>query len=380
MLSMIIRPNTVQPSKPMTFFQKSLLALLLLANTCVLAQPKTENLIIITTDGYRWQELFQGLDTLLARDKKFNQQSEDYLFKKYWDNDPKVSRRKILPFFWNTIGTKGQIYGNRTFGNKVNVANTANISFPGYSEIFTGFVDEKIFSNAFSPNSNENVLEFFNKQKKFQGKVAAFTGWAAFPYILNREQSTFPIFAAFDSVGGRKPTTNEALINSMMQRTYKPFGDGVNLDVFTHHAALEYLKHKRPKVLYISYAETDEWAHAGQYKDYLEAAHNFDRYIEQIWKWVQQTPEYRNKTTLFITTDHGRGDQKKEKWVSHGSGLQESGEIWFAAIGPEIKPKGEVKADAQIFQKQFAQTLASFLKLKFTAKHPVAERVEQLFE
>ncbi|HEY0898694.1 MAG TPA: alkaline phosphatase family protein [Sphingobacteriaceae bacterium] len=361
-------------------FQRLLFSLLVLLTFQATAQVKTENVIVITTDGYRWQELFQGLDTVLAKDKKFNQSAEDYLYKKYWNEDPTISRSKILPFFWNTLAARGQVYGNRQYGSKVDVANPTFISFPGYSEMFTGFVDEKIFSNAFAINPNENVLQFINRQKKYQGKVAAFGGWAAFPYILNREASTFPIFAAYDSIGGRRPNPNENLINSMMQKSYKPFGDGVTLDVFTHHSALEYLKTKRPKVLYISYAETDEWAHAGQYKDYLDAAHNFDRFLEQIWKWVQQTPEYRNKTTLFITTDHGRGDKLKEKWTSHGSGIAESGQIWFAAIGPEIKPKGEIKTEGQIYQKQFAQTIASFLKLKFTTDHPVAEPVKQIFE
>ena len=362
----------------MTSFLRFLTAILLLTPLCAAAQPGAENLIIITTDGYRWQELFGGLDSVLARDRKFNQDSEDYLFKKYGAGDPVASRSRIMPFFWNTLVPQGQVYGNRRLGSKVNVSNRTNVSFPGYSELLTGFVDERIFSNAFAVNPNPNILQFFSRQRKYQGKVAAFAGWAAFPYILNRKGSSFPVFAAFDSIGGRRPTAHESLINSMMQRSYRPFGPDVAMDVFTHHAALDYLKTKRPKVLYIAYAETDEFAHAGQYRDYLDAANRLDSYIEQLWKWVQSTPEYRNKTALFITTDHGRGDQLKEKWVSHGSGLPESGEIWFAAVGPGIPAKGEIKTEGQIYQKQFAQTLAEILRLRFTADHPVAEPVREL--
>ena len=39
----------------------------------VAAQKKIENLILSTTDGLRWQELYQGMDTVLANDKAFNQ-------------------------------------------------------------------------------------------------------------------------------------------------------------------------------------------------------------------------------------------------------------------------------------------------------------------
>ena len=44
--------------------------------------------------------------------------------------------------------------------------------------------------------------------------------------------------------------------------------------------------------------------------------------------------------------------------------------------GPGIKVKGEVKASQQLYQKQFAQTMAAILGLKFTAEHPVADKIE----
>ena len=67
----------------------------------------------------------------------------------------------------------------------------------------------------------------------------------------------------------------------MMQDSYRPFGNAECLDVFTHYAALEYLKTKKPKVLYISYGETDEWAHHGYYRSYLDAAHLVDKWIKR---------------------------------------------------------------------------------------------------
>lgn len=64
-------------------------------------------------------------------------------------------------------------------------------------------------------------------------------------------------------------------------------------------------------MLYISYGETDEWAHSGHYKDYLNAANLVDKWIQDIWNYVQNDPFYKNKTAIFITTDHGRGDIEK---------------------------------------------------------------------
>ena len=48
----------------------------------------------------------------------------------------------------------------------------------------------------------------------------------------------------------------------------------------------------------------------------------------------------------------------------------------MAAIGPGIKAKGEVKDAQQLYQKQFAQTMAAALGFTFTAAHPIGEKIE----
>ena len=37
----------------------------------IIAQHKTENLVIVTLDGMRWQEVFSGADTTILKIKKF---------------------------------------------------------------------------------------------------------------------------------------------------------------------------------------------------------------------------------------------------------------------------------------------------------------------
>ncbi|UWY30473.1 phosphoglyceromutase [Flavobacterium sp. TR2] len=359
--------------------KKTILYLFVLLSIQSQAQ-KTENIIIITTDGFRWQEVFKGIDRAIANDKKFNQGDSAYIYKKYSDADVKEARKKLMPFFWSEIATKGQIYGNRDLGNKVDVANPYWFSYPGYSEIMTGNVDLKVNSNSYKANPNVNVLEFLNQQSKLKGKVAAFGAWDAFDRILNEERSSFPVISAFDKVGGNKPTAAQHLLNEMRDNSYKPFHMDECLDVFTHYQALDELKNKKPKVLYIAYGETDEWAHHGQYRSYLDAANQVDKWIEEIWNFVQNDPQYKNKTTLFITVDHGRGDKVKSQWTDHGSDVPGASEIWFAAMGPEIAPKGEIKTESQCYQKQFAQTLAKIMGYKFATDHPVETEIKEIFE
>ncbi len=355
--------------------RSSLFILSIFFSSVAFAQ-KAENIIIITTDGFRWQEVFKGMDSAIANNNKFNQGDSAYIFKKYWAADPIERRKKIMPFLWSVIEKNGQIYGNREFDNKVNNANRYWFSYPGYNEIFTGYPDTIINSNGYPPNPNTNLFEFLNKLPKYKGRVAAFGAWDAFDRILNEQRSGFPVYSAFDKTGGQHPTAAEKLINAMMENSYKPFGEEECLDVFTHYGAMNYLSTKKPKAFYISYGETDEWAHSSHYKDYLDAANQVDKWIKEIWEYIQTDPFYKNKTALFITTDHGRGDIKKEEWTSHYDGIADSYQIWFAAMGPGIKAKGEIKSAVQLYQKQFAQTMASLLGVEFKAEHPIGEKIE----
>jgi hypothetical protein len=347
----------------------------LLAAVCVKAQQQTGNIIIVTTDGFRWQEVFKGMDSAIANNSKYNQHDSSNIFKHYWSNDEKERRKKLFPFLWSTVVNNGQLYGNRTAGNKVDNMNPFWFSYPGYNEIMTGFPDTAINSNEYPANPHTTILEFLNDQPDLKGKVAAFGAWDAFDRILNEERSGIPVVSGFDATGGKTPNANEQLINAMNKDSYKPFGEAECLDVFTHYAAMEYLKNKKPRVLYIAYGETDEWAHAGQYRSYLDAGHQVDSWLKQLWDFVQSDPQYKNKTTLFITVDHGRGDKKKEEWTSHNNKIEDAHEIWFAVMGPDIQSLGEMKEPMQLYQEQFAQTITKILGYKYKAAHPIAEPI-----
>lgn len=340
-----------------------------------------QNVILVTTDGLRWQDLFGGMDSVIAAKKEFVHGSSDSteVFAKYWSADTVERRKKLMPFVWDVIAAKGQLYGNRLYGNKVDCANPYWFSYPGYNEILTGYPDTAVNSNEYPPNPHTTVFEFINKQPGFEGKVAAFGAWGAFDRILNKERCGFPVASAFGLTGGTNPSANEKLLNDMLTDSYKPFGTAECLDVFTHYMALNHLTEKKPRALFIAYGETDEWAHHGNYKDYLDAAHQLDKWLKDLWDYVQSTPEYKDKTAIVITTDHGRGDIDKNKWTSHGSSsVEDSYEIWMAAIGPGITAKGEVKQPLQLYQKQTAQTVAGLLGLTYTADHPIAEAVKEL--
>src|SRR4051794_1700021 len=164
--------------------KRFLAGLLLLSAVYTQAQKtKTENLIIVTMDGMRWEEIFGGVDSAILHNPEYTHGREE-AEKMLWDNSAEERRKKLYPFIWNTIAVNGQLYGNRDKGSFADVANPYRFSYPGYNEIFTGYPDTTVNSNDKIKNKNENVLEFINKQKGYTGKVAAFSTWDVIPYIL----------------------------------------------------------------------------------------------------------------------------------------------------------------------------------------------------
>jgi hypothetical protein len=340
----------------------------------VSAQPrKTENLMIVTLDGMRWQEVFKGVDEVLMNDSTYNRDRKG-MKEKFWADSEEERRKKLFPFLWNTVAGKGKLYGNRRYGNYVNNANPYWFSYPGYNEIFTGYADTSVNSNDKIWNKNENVLEFINKQKGYAGKVAAFATWDVFPYILNEKRSGIYVNADVDTLSFNQPALQ--LLNDMQFLTTRPIG--VRPDIITYMAAREYLKAYRPKVLYIAFDETDDFAHAGMYDQYIGSAYSQDAMIADLWKTIQSIPQYKDKTTLLITVDHGRGDKVKDNWKHHGSKIDDANEIWLAIMGPDTKAGGEQKQIVQLYQEQIAATIASLLGMKFQTNHPVAKPIPDI--
>lgn len=358
------------------FFLKKALAIccVIAFSLITKAQHRTENLVIVTLDGMRWQEVFNGVDKVLMTDSSYNRGINE-MKEKFWASSEEERRAKLFPFIWNTMGKQGQIYGNRKYDNKIDNANPYWFSYPGYNEIFTGYPDTAVNSNDKKYNDNENVLEFINRQKGYKGNVAAFTTWDVFPYILNEPRSKIYVNADVDSLQFKSSTLS--LLNDMQFLAPKPIG--VRQDVITYFAAREYLKEYKPKVLYIAFDETDDFAHAGMYDQYIGSANAQDAMIADLWKQLQSMPQYKDKTTLLITCDHGRGDKVKSDWKHHGSKIADAHEIWLAVMGPDTKPTGEVKLSMQLYQRQLATTMAKLLGFKFNPSHRVQEPIETIF-
>ena len=329
-----------------------------------------QNLFIITIDGFRWQEIFNGADSTLINNENFTPDTATIKMM-YWASTPEERRKKLMPFFWNVLAAKGQIYGNRYFNNKVNVSNFYSISYPGYNEIFTGSPDFSIYSNMKRVNPNINVLEYLNGTSEFKDKIVAFTSWDVFPFILNEKKNGLKMNSGYKKMD--EDSAEQSLINKVEDKAiYKKAA--VRHDELTFITAKEYIRKFRPGIVFLGFGETDEEAHHGRYDLYLEKASQTDKMIGELWHYVQSTPGYKDNTTFIITTDHGRG-KSSSGWANHAFFIKGSSETWLAFIGPNITALGEMKNEEQIYQKQIAKTIAGLVGKDFQPNHNVAPAI-----
>lgn len=328
----------------------------------VKAQRDETHIILITLDGFRRQELFSGADSLLVANGDYVQDTTE-LRKLFWNKSSLERRKALLPFIWNEVVAMGQIHGNRKLGSKVDLTNTMWFSYPGYNEILTGKADDgRITSNDKIPNPNKTILEIANNDTRYQGKVAAFGSWDVFPFIINEERSGVPVNAGFEIASGENLTEREVFLNELQQKVPSPWSS-VRLDAFTHHYALEEMKKSHPKLIYIAYGETDDFAHDGDYGAYLKSAHTTDMFIKELWDFTQSDSIYRDNTLFLVTTDHGRGTKPLEKWKGHGADVKGAGSVWLVAFGKGVMAKGEVKTNEQLFSDQIAPTVLEIMGL-----------------
>lgn len=339
------------------------------ASSASAAERRTENVLLVTYDGLRRQELFAGADESLLNREHGGVRNVDALRARFWSDDPLRRREALLPFFWSVVAQQGQVFGAPEVGSSVRVTNGLYFSYPGYNEILSGVADARIDSNAKRPNPNLTVLEALHRKPSLSGRIAAFASWDVFPFILNEETTGIPVNAGWELLEYASPQSRMAELNALAAEI-PHYWSNVRYDLFTFEGSLGYLEQRKPRLLYVAFGETDDWAHDGRYDLYLESARRTDDYIRRLWEALQSLPEYSGKTSLILASDHGRG-AGLEDWRRHGKDVPGSELTWIAVIGPDTLPLG-IRANTGVTQGQVAASVAALLGYDFLEDSPAA--------
>jgi len=334
---------------------------------------KTRNVVLIVSDGLRWQEVFTGAEADLMNDKAGGSWLDEKELKtRYWRDSAAERRALLFPFLWGTVAKRGQIYGNQVLGSVAHVTNGKAFSYPGYNEMSTGYPNDAIDSNEFGPNPNATVFEWLNHAPDLRGKVAVYGTWNVYDNIFNRTRSGLIMQTGWNLATKAHETPRDALLRELYETTTQ-FDEEDAPNSFLQVPLLDYVKSGAPRVLFVGYGETDNWAPQGRYDLVLDSAHRFDHVVAQLWDTMQAMPAYRDSTTFIITTDHGRGSGLIE-WKEHGVEEKGSENIWIAVMGPDTPALGERSRVPAVAQAQIAATVAAFMGRDYPTAVPQAAR------
>jgi hypothetical protein len=127
---------------------------------------------------------------------------------------------------------------------------------------------------------------------------------------------------------------------------YRPYSDcgvdglysGYRSDEVTFNRTIQILDTDHPELVLVNFQQPDSWGHANNWEKYLAGTKATDDYIYRIFEFVRANAFYKDKTTIFVTNDHGRHlDGHKDGFVSHGDNCEGCRMINFYAYGPDFK-------------------------------------------
>jgi hypothetical protein len=317
------------------------------------------NVILITLDGARTQEIFGGLDLAVLRAglTKDETPEQTRVHTQFWAETPEARRARVMPFFWGEWMTAhGSIAGNRERGSRFGIRNTRRFSYPGYAEILTGEPhDAAIDSNDNRRYPFPTVLDVLQRRLGLgRDQVAVFGSWETFRWIASSREGGFVANAGFQAIDSADPAAQRWSREQF--EAHSPW-DTVRHDMFTFRLALSHLRTHRPRVLYLALGETDDWAHGLRYDRVLQTLALTDAWFKELWTWLQSDPQYRDNTSIIVTVDHGRGRTPAD-WGKHGDTIDGAQETWLAAIGPDWPRRGEWADAPDATADQVAATLA----------------------
>lgn len=253
---------------------------------------KTEHVILFVIDGVRYSES--------------------------WGD----AKRKNIPKMAKELAPQGSLYKNfRNEGMTFTVA--------GHTALATGFYID-INNDGLEPPPKPSFLQIWREAAaKSKEKAWIVSGKVKLKVLA---QSLHPDWKekAYPSVDyGYLYKNNERIrLNRDDKETFQKL--------------LEILKKHRPSVVLAAFGEPDYAGHSNNWEWYIESIRENDANVATLWKFLQNDPFYKGKTTLLITHDHGRHlDGHADGFPSHGDDCEGCRRLSLLALGPDVR-KGHV--------------------------------------
>lgn len=245
---------------------------------------KTENVIIVVIDGPRYSDTWGDTSHTYIPNMSRKMQPEGVFFNKFYN-----------------LGV--------TFTN------------PGHTAIITGVKQELENSGTEFPTSPSIFQLWLEKVQTDSSKAWIIASKGKLSVLTNTTDQVYH--------NRFRPSFNGGVNGN---------GRGYRADSLTVRTAYEILQTQRPNLVLINLLAPDVFGHLKDWPNYLKGITASDNYVWKLWNYIQQDSHYKDKTTLFITNDHGRHpDGHLDGFVSHGDGCESCRHISLLALGPDFR-------------------------------------------
>jgi hypothetical protein len=263
------------------------------------------NVILVTIDGVRWQEVLTGADQALA-DAAALARGEAR------------TARALTPNLHRLFFDEGAVIGDPRVGEPFTASGPVFVSLPGYVEIMTG-AESGCSGNDCEPDVRWAIAGSIARSAAPEGSSAVFASWERIARALPRDAAGLTVRA------GREPGE---------EAPPYPGNGEYRQDQRTAAMAIDHLVRHRPRFLWVALGDTDEWAHRHDYRGYIEALRFADGVVGELAAHLNDMEDYGARTTILVTTDHGRD----ASFADHGG--PSSAGVWLMARGARIARRG----------------------------------------
>ena len=292
-------------------------------DNCDWKEYATENVVIIIMDGPRYSET--------------------------WGD----STHQYIPRLANQLSSYGIVYTN--FYNEGPTYTNA-----GHTAITTGNYQE-INNNGMELPQYPSIFQYLLKTSK-KDSTAAFV-------VASKDKLEILANCLDPNWRDRFNPSIDCGINGL--------GSGYRNDSITFKRAKEILTAHHPQIVLINFREPDYSGHTSNWDDYSNGIKEVDEYIYQLIKYIENDVVYNDKTTYFITNDHGRHlDDISVGFSGHGDDCEGCRHINLFAYGPDFKKGHIVETKRELVD--ISATIAELLDFQIPTSN--GQIMNELFE
>ncbi|MDF1672715.1 MAG: alkaline phosphatase [Vicingaceae bacterium] len=242
-------------------------------------------------------------------------------------------------------------------------------------------------SHTFTPNLSNIIAskgcafnEFYNNGDTYTspGHLAMLSGQyynlnnsgtelPPFPTIFQYFNQTYPnkkswLIASKDKLEVLANTSDTKYNNLHLANTdcgISGLGSGYRDDSITLQNSLNILANQHPDLTLINFREPDFTAHMSDSLGYLNQIKKVDSLIYELFKLTETNTNFKEKTTIFITNDHGRHNDLNGGYSNHGDNCLGCRQIMLFATGPDFKTNSVISSNYELID--IAPTIAELM-------------------